>query len=251
VEASLRRLKTDYIDLFWVHAWEFRTPVEEVMRGLDDLVRLGKILYVAVSDAPAWKIAEANTLAKLRGWTPFIAAQVHYNLVERTSEHEIIPMACELGLAVIPWSPLAGGVLAGKYGQKDMEQGAKSDIDAARQDVVKGVGQLTEHGLGIAETVKVVAKELGVSPSQVALSWLLTRPGVTAPIIGARKIEQFHDNLGCLSVELSAEHLRRLNTSSQPELIFPNNFGATEMFRNAVDGESQIEGGFVEIYRGL
>ncbi len=249
VEASLRRLKTDYIDLFWVHAWEFRTPVEEVMRSLDDLVRQGKILYVAVSDAPAWKIAEANTLAKLRGWTPFIATQIHYNLVERTSEHEIIPMACELGLAVIPWSPLAGGVLAGKYGRKDMEQGAKSDIDAARQDVVKGVGQLTEHGLGIAEVVKAVAKEMGTSASQVALSWLLTRPGVTAPIIGARKFGQLQDNLGCLSVELSAERLQRLNTSSHPEPIFPNNFGATEMFRSAVDGESQIEGGFVEIYR--
>jgi aryl-alcohol dehydrogenase-like predicted oxidoreductase len=146
---------------------------------------------------------------------------------------------------------LAGGVRAGKYGRKDMEQGAKSDIDAARQDVVKGVGQLTKHSLGIAKVVKAVAKELGATPSQVALSWLLTRPGVPAPIIGARKIEQLQDNLGCLSVELSAEHLQRLNTSSQPEPIFPNNFGATEMFRNADDGESRIEGGFVEIYRGF
>ena len=132
-----------------------------------------------------------------------------------------------------------------------MEQGAKSDIDAARQDVVKGVGQLTEHSLGIAEVVKAVAKELGASPSQVALSWLLTRPGVIAPIIGARKIEQLQDNLGCLSVELSVKHLQRLNTSSQPKPIFPNNFGATEMFRSAVDGESHIEGGFVEIYQGF
>lgn len=248
VEASLRRLNTDYIDLLWVHAWEFRTPVEEVMRALDDLIRQGKVLYVAASDTPAWKIAEANTLARLRGWTPFIATQVLYNLTERTVEFELVPMAAEHGVAIQPWSPLAGGVLSGKYTRDDV--GAEhTTADAARHGMVQNLGFLTERNLAIVEVVKEVAAAIGASPSQVALRWLLAKPGVTAPIIGARKLQHLEDNLGSLDIELTQEQMVKLDKVSAPEPIFPNKFGASDVFRSAVDGEEHIEGGFREVYR--
>ena len=205
LEASLKRLKTDYIDLYWVHAWEFRTPIEEVMRSLDDLVRQGKVLYTAISDTPAWKVAEANTLARLRGWTPFSALQLYYNLVDRTSERDLIPMARELGIGVMPWSPLAGGVLTGKYSRDDLTAEASAAPEGSRRDVTKSLGMLTERNLEVAETVRSVATEIGATPAQVALRWTLDRPGVTSVLLGTRTMKQLDDNLGCLRVELSSE----------------------------------------------
>lgn len=247
VEASLQRLATDYIDLMWVHAWEFRTPVEEVMRALDDLVRQGKVLYAAASDTPAWKIAQANTLARLRGWTPFIATQVLYNLTERTCEFELVPMAEELGVAIQPWSPLAGGVLSGKYSRDDVTA-EESQADAARHGMVKSMGFLTERNVEIAAAAGQIAGEIGATPSQVALRWLLDKPAVVAPIVGARKLSHLEDNLGALEVELSPAQTARLDELSAPDPIFPNNFGATPGFQAAVDGEEQIEGGFRDVY---
>jgi aryl-alcohol dehydrogenase-like predicted oxidoreductase len=249
VEASLDRLATDYIDLYWVHAWEFRTPIEEVMRGLDDLVRQGKILYVGVSDTPAWKIAEANTLARLQGWTPFVATQVHYNLIERTVEADLVPMAREHGVAVQPWSPLAGGVLSGKYGREHLKARDGDEEAGDRRVVVRSLGQLTERNLAIVDVVKQVAEEIDRTPSQVSLNWLLGKPGVVSPIVGARKLSHLEDNLGALDFDLTPEQMDRLDEASAFELPFPWNFMASEMYHVAVDGEARIEGGLADMPR--
>lgn len=243
VEASLKRLNTDYIDLLWLHAWEFRTPIEEVMRSLDDLVRQGKVLYLAISDVPAWKVAQANTIAQMRGWSRFIAVQAHYNLVERTSEHALLPMCRDFGINLMPWSPLAGGVLSGKYNSSHLGESGQQ-VDAARTELVKALGQLTPRSLEIADVVKAVASELDASPSQVALNWLLQQPGVLAPIIGARKMSHLTDNLGALDLTLNEDQMQRLNAVSEPQPIFPNNFMNTESYRSAVDGDCRIEGEF-------
>ncbi|GAP98045.1 aldo/keto reductase [Leptolyngbya sp. NIES-2104] len=231
IEGSLKRLNTDYIDLFWLHAWDFTTPVEEVMRSLDDLVRQGKVLYVGISDTPAWIVAEANTLARCYGWTPFVALQVEYNLVQRTPERDLLPMAKAFGMSVTPWSPLAGGVLTGKYNQS-------SNGDSNRLG-----DQVPPHQLEIADTVVQVAKEVGCSPSQLALSWLKAQSDNIIPIIGARKLSQFQDNLDCLSVEISPEQLQRLDEISKIEPGFPHDFLASDMIRDRLFGGtySQLE----------
>jgi aryl-alcohol dehydrogenase-like predicted oxidoreductase len=236
VENSLRRLKTDYIDLYWVHLWEYRTPVEEVMRALDDLVRAGKILYVGISDAPAWKVSQANTIASLRGWTPFIALQVEYNLIERTPERELIPMAQELGLTTMPWSPLAGGILTGKYRREDAGNGNGA---AERGEMVNS--RLTDNNFAIAEAVEQVAGEIGKSPSQVALNWLLSRPFPTIPILGARTLKHLEDNLGCLEFTLSDTQRHRLDEVSKIALGFPHDFLASDQVLQIRDGGAQIE----------
>jgi aryl-alcohol dehydrogenase-like predicted oxidoreductase len=229
VEASLRRLGTDYIDLLYLHAWDRTTPVEEVMRGFDDLVRAGKVLYAGVSDIPAWQVARMQTLADLRGWSPLIALQVQYNLVERTVERELLPMARELGLGVLPWSPLASGVLTGKYSRADLAHDGKpvsSDPEGTRKDVAAASGTLTARALEIAEVVKSVAAELGRTPAQVALAWTLLDPAVTAPIIGARTLAQLEDNLGALEIALGDDQRRRLEAASAVPLGFPHDFMA-------------------------
>ncbi|MBD2595401.1 aldo/keto reductase [Nostoc spongiaeforme FACHB-130] len=218
LEGSLKRLNTDYIDLFWLHAWDFTTPVEEVMRSLDDMVRQGKVLYIGISDAPAWIVAQANTIAQYQGWTQFVALQIEYNLIQRTPERDLLPMAKAFDLAVTPWSPLAGGVLTGKYNkplQPGEEQGRLSN---------PAMGNVSERSIAIAEVVSQVAAEIGCSPSQVALAWLRAQSGVMIPIVGARKLSQFQDNLACLDITLSPEHLQRLNKVSQIELGFPHDF---------------------------
>ena len=217
VEASLKRLKTDYIDLYWLHIWDFTTPVEEVMRGFDDLVRAGKILYAGISDAPAWIVSQAQTLAQLRGWTPFIALQVEYSLVERTPERDLLPMAKAFGLSVTPWSPLGQGVLTGKYNQPGAAAGSRLKREGA-------LPYLTDRNLKIAAEVATVAKELGRSPSQVALRWLLQRPVQCIPIIAGRKASQIEDNLACVEFSLGAEHMKRLDEVSRVELGFPHEF---------------------------
>jgi len=234
LEGSLRRLGTDYIDVYWVHAWDFVTPVEELMRALDDAVRAGKVLYVGVSDAPAWAVARANTLAELKGWTSFAGLQIQYSLVERTPERELLPMAAALDLAVTAWSPLGGGMLSGKY--------AKARPDGTRfAQGTWGDAYLTERNLAIAEVVTQVALELGRSPSQVALAWLLQRPGVIIPILGARTLSQIQDNLGSLEVSFTPEHVTRLDKASAIALGFPHDFLAQPSIRQMVHGTARVE----------
>ncbi|MGB2628121.1 MAG: aldo/keto reductase [Candidatus Acidiferrum sp.] len=230
VEASLKRLKTDYIDLYWMHIWDQLTPVEEVMRAFDDLVRSGKILYAGISDAPAWWIAQANTLATLRGWTPFIGLQIEYSLVERTVERELIPMAKALRLGVTAWSPLAGGVLTGKYHGPSKEEGRYSS------EMMKGF--LPEQGRQdrVVKAVKTVSEQTGRSLAQVSLAWLRYRDVPVIPIVGARKLSQFEDNLKSLTLNLAPEQVRILDDSSRIELGFPHDFYQNEMVRSLVFG---------------
>ena len=217
VEASLKRLGTDYIDLYWVHVWDQITPVEEVMRGLDDLVRQGKVLYVGISDAPAWWIAQANTLAHLRGWSPFIGLQIEYSLIERTVERELIPMAKALNLGLTAWAPLSNGVLTGKYhGHGSSEPGRMSS------DMLKGFMPERQRTDRIIAAVKTVSDEVGRSMAQVALAWLRYRPVPVIPIIGARKLSQLQDNLASFDLTLSADQLKTLDEASRIELGFPH-----------------------------
>jgi len=213
VHASLKRLATDYIDLYWVHARDFTTPIEEVMRGLDDLVRQGKVLYVGVSDTPAWEVARANTLATLRGWTPFVGLQIRYSLLDRAVERELLPMARELDLAITPWDTLGSGVLTGKYNRDSSTKG-RATLRS----------QLKQRDLGIAAEVVKLAEKLGRSPAQVALNWVRSGEGVIVPLVGARTREQLDDNLGCLEFELDPADKARLDEVSHIELGFPHEF---------------------------
>jgi len=220
LEASLERLGTDYLDVYWVHIWDRLTPIEETMRALDDVVRAGKVLYIGISDAPAWVVARANTLAEERGWTPFAATQVQYSLIERAVERELLPMARDLDIAVTAWAALGSGILTGKY-NKDPSGGG------GRIDATGSAGMLTERSLAIAGEVVALAGEIGVSPSQLALAWVRQQAGVVIPIIGATKLSQLTDNLGSLDVLLTPEQLERLDKASAIELGFPHDFSAT------------------------
>jgi aryl-alcohol dehydrogenase-like predicted oxidoreductase len=211
VEASLKRLNTDYIDLYWVHAHDEMTPIEEVMRGLDDLVRAGKVLYVGISDAPAWVVSRANTIAELRGWSQFVGLQIQYSLLQRTVERELLPMARALDLAVTPWGVVGAGILTGKYNRELPEQGR-----AAMR------GQIKDRDLSIAAEVIKVAEEIGHTPSQVALNWVRQGSGVIVPLVGARVLSQLEENLGCLTFSLSDQQMQRLNEVSEIELGFPH-----------------------------
>lgn len=228
LEGSLRRLQTDYIDLYWVHIWDPFTPIEETMRALDDQVRLGKILYLGVSDMPAWLIARANTLAEERGWTHFSAMQAKYSLVERSVERELLPMSKNLELAFTAWGALGTGVLTGKYNRDPSGDGGRI--------VSAGWGQVSERDLTIAREVESVAEEVGASCSQVALAWLQTRSATMIPIIGARTLAQMQDNLACTDVSLSQDQLDRLDKVSAIELGFPHDFirGGRVMFMGEV-----------------
>jgi len=226
LEASLKRLQTDYIDLYWVHIWDGITPVEEVMRGLDDIVRQGKVLYVGISDAPAWWIAQANTLAELRGWTQFTGLQIEYNLMARTVERELTPMAKALNLGILAWSPLANGVLTGKY-----HGAGQADNGRMNNAAIKAFLPEEQRWAGIISAVKSVAEQLGRSMAQVALAWLLHQTVPVIPIIGARKLSQLQDNLASLELELTAEQLKSLDGASRIDLGFPQSIYAKEMVR--------------------
>ncbi len=219
VEASLKRLRTDYIDLYWVHIWDQITPVEEVMRGLDDLVRSGKVLYTGISDAPAWWIAQANTIANLRGWSQFAGLQIEYSLLERTVERELVPMAKALNIGVTAWSPLANGVLTGKY----HGQGASSDA-RMNSEMMKNFAPENNQVEPIVEAVRKVAGETGRSMAQVALAWLQHRPVPVIPIIGARKLSQLQDNLASFDLKLAPEQVQALDEASHVKLGFPHDF---------------------------
>lgn len=221
LEASLRRLKTDYVDLYWVHAWDPMTPVDEMMRALDDVVRAGKVLYVGISDTPAWVVARANTLAEYRNWSPFAAIQVQYSLVERTPERELLPMARNLDLAVTAWGVLGGGVLTGKY-----DPGQPRPTGVRFMDGGWGDAFLTDRNFTISEAVRRVAHESEHTPSQVALAWVRQQQDQAQilPILGVRRMSQLQDNLASLDLTLSAEHLRRLDEASRVPLGFPHDF---------------------------
>jgi aryl-alcohol dehydrogenase-like predicted oxidoreductase len=213
LETSLRRLRTDYVDLYWVHMWDRHTPVEETMRALDDAVQAGKVLYVGISDAPAWVVARANTLAQWHGWSPFIGLQVPYSLLQRDIERELLPMAESLGLGVTAWSPLAGGVLSGKYTRPESASGGRLAPES-----------LSSRDHAVARVVQDVADELGVTPSQVAIAWTMNRSPVIHPIIGARTADQLRDNLAALDLTLPPETVTRLEEATGVTLGFPNDF---------------------------
>ncbi|MGW8742282.1 aldo/keto reductase [Streptomyces sp. NPDC055794] len=244
VESSLRRLGTDYIDLLYLHVWDFTTPVEEILRGMDDLVRQGKVLHVAISNAPAWQVSRMQAIADLRGWAPLIALEIEYSLIERAGERDLIPMASEMGLGVVPYSPLGGGVLTGKYSRADLTaQDGASDEGSSRKSFNLALGTVTERNLAIADVVKEVAAELGRTPAQVGLAWTLRKPGVTAPVIGARTPEQLEGNLGALEVELTAAQLARLDEAGRIELGFPHDMLASDHIRRVTTGDLRIEAG--------
>jgi len=225
LEASLKRLNTDYIDLFWLHAWDYTTPIEEVMRALDDMVRAGKVHYIGISDTPAWVISQANMLAQLRGWTQFVALQLQYSLIERNIEREHLPMARALDLAVTVWGALGSGVLTGKYNKESSAEGR-----------AKLWGSISERKLTIAQAVVDIAEEIGRSPSQVALNWARQQPGLVIPIVGARRVNQIEDNLACLEFTLSESHLAKLDEISQIDAGFPYDFLASAGARDLVYG---------------
>ncbi|MEV6445344.1 aldo/keto reductase [Amycolatopsis sp. NPDC051716] len=241
VEASLRQLNTDYLDLLYLHVWDFTTPVEEILRGLDDLVRDGKILYVAMSNVPAWEVSRMQAIADLRGWSPLIALQVEYNLVNRAAERDLIPMARAMGLGVTPYSPLAGGLLTGKYRRADLTSANAEPGESTRKSFNAGLGLVTERSLAVADVVTEVAAELGRTPAQVGLAWTLQNPGVTAPIIGARTPAQLEDNLGALEVAFTASHLARLDEVSAIDLGYPHDVLASDHLRAVTRGDLRIE----------
>jgi aryl-alcohol dehydrogenase-like predicted oxidoreductase len=242
VEGSLRRLRTDYIDVLYLHAWDGTTPIDEIARAFDDLVRAGKLLHVAMSNVPAWQIARLQTLADLRGLTPLCALQIEYNLIERTGERDLIPMAQALGLAVVPWSPLASGVLAGKYTAKDLDAVGVGEPVGTRKNVAAAQNSLHARGLAIADVVKTIAKQVDKSAAQVALAWVLQQPGVTSPIIGARTLAQLEDNLGALDVALSPTQLAELARASAFDLGFPHEMLARDMTRTVMFGSAKVVG---------
>jgi aryl-alcohol dehydrogenase (NADP+) len=212
LEQSLRRLQTDYLDLYWLHNWDRNTPIEETMRTLDDLVRAGKVRYLGFSNTPAWVTAQAQTMALLRGWTPLIALQVEYSLLARTVEAELAPFARDQDLALVPWSPLKNGFLSGKYRR------GTDGVDSAR---TAHVGGPSEEEYAVIEVVSAVATEIGVTAAEVALAWLRSRPDTVVPIVGARREEHLTGNLGALDVTLTDEELRRLDEVSTPTLNYP------------------------------
>ena len=231
VEASLKRLQTDYIDLYWLHIWDFLTPVDEIMRGFDDLVRQGKILYAGISDAPAWRVSQANTLAELRGWTRFVGLQVEYSLIERTPERELIPMANALGLAVTAWSPLGSGLLTGKYHGEGSAEGGRLS-----HKMMEEWSKIDDKKKRTIEAVIEIAKETGHSPAQVAISWVRQQGPDIIPILGASKTEQLKDTLASLDLTLDAAQLAKLNDASAIELGFPHDFFTKPMVRTFMYG---------------
>lgn len=232
VENSLKRLNTDYIDLYWVHAYDYLTPVEEMMRGLDDLIRSGKILHIGISDTPAWVVAKANIMAELKNWTQFAGIQIEYSLTERTVERELIPMAHDFNLAIAAWSPLSRGLLSGKFNSEN--------VDHTETRLKAESAHLNERNLKIADEVIKVADDLNKEPSQVALRWLLQKRDVI-PIIGVRRCSQFEENLGCLDFELSDDVMKRLDNISEIESGFPHQLMKTENVQNLLYGDNKLK----------
>ncbi len=237
-ENSLRRLQTDYIDLYWLHIWDANTPIEETMAALEDLVRAGKVRYIGVSDTPAWKIAQANLIAGFRGWSAFVGLQVEYSLLERTIESELVPMASEFGLGITPWSPLKSGVLSGKYtranaGQHNADRGAM-------------VGAfLNDKTYAVIDELEAIAKAHETNVASVALAWVRAQRAVSSVIIGARRLSQLEDNVRAVDVNLNADELTRLDTLTQPRLGSPHNM--LEMAPGITNGGTSINGAWAPV----
>lgn len=226
VEESLARLKTDRIDLLWVHMPDGVTPIEEIVRGLDNLVRAGKVIYTGLSDFPAWRVARAATICELRGWAPLVGLQIEYSLVERTADRELLPMARALGLGTVAWSPLGGGLLTGKYrrGEEGRATSFKSLIHA----------EDTAQRRAILDTLQTIAEETGANAGQVAIAWISALDII--PILGARTSEQLEDNLAAANLKLSVDQIRRLDEVSSVALGFPNDVVTREPFRSRLAG---------------
>jgi aryl-alcohol dehydrogenase-like predicted oxidoreductase len=212
LDQTLRRMRTDHLDLYWLHNWDRSTPIEETLRTLDDLVGSGKIRYIGFSNVPGWVTAQAQTMAQLKGWTPLIALQVEYSLLARTVEGELAPLALDQGMALVPWSPLRNGFLSGKYRR------GNEVTDSARTAFVGGP---SEHEFTVIDAVADIADELGTTSAAVSLAWLRAREGTVVPILGARRVEHLEGNLAALDVTLTPEHLRALDEVSAPTLNYP------------------------------
>jgi aryl-alcohol dehydrogenase-like predicted oxidoreductase len=212
VQESLKRLQTDYIDVLWLHIWDFTTHPEEVLLAMNDLISKGLVHYIGISDTPAWRVAQANTIAELRGWNRFAGLQVEYSLINRTAERDLLPVAKALNLTLTPWAPLAGGALSGKYLRG--EQG-RLPLNSKR---------LNERSTLIAQKVMAVAEAMECTPAQVALKWTMQRNQSVVPIVGATKAHQIKDALGSVNIEIPANLLQELNDVSAIELGFPGDF---------------------------
>jgi aryl-alcohol dehydrogenase-like predicted oxidoreductase len=230
---SLRRLQTDYIDLYWLHNWDVHTPIDETMAALDDLVRAGKVRYIGVSDTPAWKIAEANVTARFRGWSAFIGLQIEYSLLERSVEQELMPMAREFGLGVTPWSPLKSGALSGKYTRQNHGE-AKRDRGVFLEPY------LNDKTYAVIDELAAIAQARDTTVARVALAWLGAQPGVTSTIIGARRVAQLEDNIKSLDVRLGPDDLARLDRLTQPTFGFPQSM--QPMFPSIHNGGTTVNG---------
>lgn len=241
LENSLRRLKTDYVDLYWLHVWDMVTPVEEVLQTLGDLVRAGKIRYFGFSDMPAWYGVKAATLAAAFNVPAPIAMQLEYSLVERSIEREHVPAARESGLGICPWSPLAGGFLTGKYSRENENAPEKGRLGGANP-FSGAFTKFTERNWRILDALRKVSAEINRPPAQVALAWTASQPGIASIILGASKPEQLRDNLSSLEIRLTAEQLQTLNESSAPDSAFPygifNDAGKRMIF-----GGQTVQGG--------
>jgi aryl-alcohol dehydrogenase-like predicted oxidoreductase len=215
VEASLKRLDTDYIDLLWIHIWDLTTPIEEIMRGLDDLVRQGKVHYVGASNFPAWWLARANTLAEFHGWSPLVATQVEYAITERSCEPEFLPFAHEMDVALVCWSPLGGGMCTGKYnghGGKERLQRLADEIEPAKRHFWH---EVTKRNLKIMDRVVEIADRIGCTPAQASLRWLMQQKVVCVPVFSARTLEQAQENLQAVEFTLTSDDMRALTQASQ------------------------------------
>ena len=233
VEASLKRLQTDYIDLLWVHAYDDQTPFEETLRALDDLIRSGKVLYIGVSDTPAWVVSASNVLAEMRGWSAYAGLQIEYSLLQRTPERDLLPMAEHFGMSILAWAPLAAGVLTGKYTRDDVTKDSlRAAANAAR-------GRTSEKNLAIAALVDQIADELKVTSTQVAVAWVMAQGYRFIPIVGARTVAQIQDTLGAVNVTLDAHMRERLQSASAIEPGFPHDFLASQGVQDMVKTESR------------
>jgi len=230
VESSLKRLNTDYLDVLWVHMWDETTPVEEMMKGLEDLVSAGKVHYIGVSDTPAWVVAKSNTLADLRGWSAFVGLQIEYSLIQRTAERDLIPMAHHFGMTITPWSPLGAGMLTGKYNDTIPSSGVRLSEKSVK---------INERNRQITKEVSAIAQELEVTPAQIAINWLRQKHTQVIPILGARKLSQLEDSMGCINFNIPDMYMKRLDEVSAIELGFPHDFLNLPTVRANVFGEKE------------
>jgi aryl-alcohol dehydrogenase-like predicted oxidoreductase len=238
IEGSLKRLQTDYIDLYWVHAWDTFTPVEEVMSGLDSLVQSGKVRYIGLSDCPAWYVSRAQTLAELRGWEKIAAIQMEYNLTDRSIEFEYVPMVQELGIGINVWSPLAGGLLTGKHSKASLAEGRLKTAQGSGNPVFDRITARPKNW-EIVEVLNSVAREMGRPAAEVALNWITKRAGISSTLVGASKVEQLKSSLGALDFEIPAELSLKLEHVSAPEECTPYMFYGESM-RGMVTGGATV-----------